>query len=166
MKRTCDHSESVIRVVIESPFAGDVARNLTYLRAAMHDCLHRGEAPYASHGLYTQPGVLDDLKPEERQRGIAAGHAWYDVAQYIVAYTDYDISLGMKIGMAHALTLGKEIRYRELYQTHLCVCQHPFSAHRHTQMDDKCTIGTTDSSTAFQTKLCECMHYVPQVGIQ
>lgn len=45
------------RVVIESPFAGDVELNLRYLRACMHHCLKSGEAPYASHALYTQPGV-------------------------------------------------------------------------------------------------------------
>lgn len=39
-------------VVVESPYAGDVERNLRYLRAAMADCLARGEAPFASHGLY------------------------------------------------------------------------------------------------------------------
>lgn len=50
----------MILVIIESPYAGDVDRNLEYLRAAMRDCLKRGEAPFASHALYTQPGVLDD----------------------------------------------------------------------------------------------------------
>jgi hypothetical protein len=59
--------------VIESPYAGDVAGNLTYLRACMQDAFSRGEDPWASHGLYTQPGVLDDVIPEERERGIAAG---------------------------------------------------------------------------------------------
>lgn len=39
-------------VVIESPYAGDVERNLRYVRAAMRDCLLRGEAPFASHALY------------------------------------------------------------------------------------------------------------------
>ncbi len=50
-------------VVIESPFKGtkvEMALYERYLRAAMHGCLMRGEAPYASHGLCTQPGVLDD----------------------------------------------------------------------------------------------------------
>ena len=36
----------MIRVIIESPYAGDVEKNLRYLRAAMHDCLMRGEAPF------------------------------------------------------------------------------------------------------------------------
>jgi hypothetical protein len=54
-------------VIVESPFAGDVAANLSYGRRCMADCLRRGEAPFASHLLYTQPGVLDDSLPEERQ---------------------------------------------------------------------------------------------------
>ena len=41
--------------VIESPYAGDVEGNLTYLRACLKDCVERGESPYASHGLLTQP---------------------------------------------------------------------------------------------------------------
>lgn len=60
-------------VVLESPYAGDVERNVRYARAAVRDCLDRGEAPIASHLLYTQPGVLDDLVPAERAMGIEAG---------------------------------------------------------------------------------------------
>ena len=68
------------RVIIESPYAGDVERNLRYARAAMKDCLHRGEAPYASHLLYTQEGVLDDDVPGERKLGISAGLSWGKIA--------------------------------------------------------------------------------------
>jgi hypothetical protein len=57
----------VILVVVESPYAGNIERNLRYLRACMADCLRRGEAPFASHGLYTQPGVLRDELPKDRQ---------------------------------------------------------------------------------------------------
>ncbi len=60
-------------VVVESPYAGDVERNLSYLRACLADCLRRNEAPIASHALYTQPGVLDDTKPEERKKGMMDG---------------------------------------------------------------------------------------------
>lgn len=48
------------RVIVESPYAGDIERNMRYLRACLADCLRRGEAPFASHAIYTQPGVLDD----------------------------------------------------------------------------------------------------------
>ena len=36
-------------VVVESPLAGDVERNVAYAKQAGMDCLRRGEAPYASH---------------------------------------------------------------------------------------------------------------------
>ena len=102
------------RVIVESPFAGDVERNLKYLRACMHDCLMRGEAPFASHGLYTQPGVLDDNIPEERERGIAAGFAWRDVAHATVVYTDLGISKGMQYGIRHADENRIKVEYRHL----------------------------------------------------
>lgn len=102
------------RVVIESPYAGDVEKNLAYLRAAMADCLARGEAPFASHGLYTQPGVLDDTIPEERDLGIRAGFAWREPAEATVVYTDLGIAGGMKLGIAHAETCDRPVEYRTL----------------------------------------------------
>ncbi len=115
----------MIRVVIESPYAGDVATNLEYLRAAMRDCLLRGEAPYASHGLYTQPGVLDDTIPDERDHGIHAGFAWRECADKTVVYTDRGITKGMYYGIAHAKERNHPVEYRTLpdwanpYQTRL-----------------------------------------------
>lgn len=64
------------RVILESPYAGDVGANLAYARAALRDSLMRGETPVASHLLYTQTGVLDDSDPAERELGISAGLAW------------------------------------------------------------------------------------------
>lgn len=87
------------RVIIESPYAGNVEMNLRYLRACMADCLARGEAPFASHGLYTQPGVLDDTKPDERTLGIEAGLAWREWADATVVYTDLGITPGMQAGI-------------------------------------------------------------------
>ena len=102
------------RVVIESPFAGDVELNIAYLRAAMRDCLLRGESPYASHGLYAQPGVLDDNVPEEREHGIQAGFAWRQAADYTVVYTDLGTSKGMEYGIKDAEERGVEVVYRTL----------------------------------------------------
>jgi hypothetical protein len=87
-------------VVVESPYAGDVALNMRYLRACLRDCISRGESPYASHGLLTQEGVLDDSKPEERAKGIAAGHAWWVGADAIVFYVDRGWSKGMRASKA------------------------------------------------------------------
>ena len=47
-------------VIVESPYAGDIEANVAYARACLGDCLSRGEAPFACHLLYTQPGVLRD----------------------------------------------------------------------------------------------------------
>lgn len=101
-------------VIIESPYAGDVEANVAYARACVHDSVHRGEAPIASHLLFTQPGILDDGSPAERKRGIDAGHAWMLVAHLIVVYTDRGISLGMQQGIDLATTLGVPIEYRTL----------------------------------------------------
>lgn len=89
------------RVILESPYAGDVARNVAYARRCLRDCLGRGEAPIASHLLYTQDGVLDDAVAAERELGIAAGLAWREVADAVVFYTD----LGWSNGMCDALEL-------------------------------------------------------------
>lgn len=101
-------------VVVESPYAGNVELNMHYLRACMADCLARGEAPFASHGLYTQAGVLDDTIPEERAKGMAAGFAWNTVAHATVVYTDRGISGGMRAGIKNAEMAGRPIEYRKL----------------------------------------------------
>ena len=48
-----DHSQDQVyrRVIVESPYAGDIETNVAYARAALRDCLSRGEAPIASHLL-------------------------------------------------------------------------------------------------------------------
>lgn len=101
-------------VILETPYAGDVERNVTYARAAMADCLRRGEAPYASHLLYTQPGVLDDDKPDERTLGIDAGLAWGDKADATVVYVDHGISRGMQYGIDRANAAGRPVETRTL----------------------------------------------------
>jgi hypothetical protein len=82
-------------VIIESPYAGDVEANTAYARAAMRDSLRRDEAPIASHLLYTQPGILRDDVPGERQLGIDAGLAWREVAELAAFYIDRGWSAGM-----------------------------------------------------------------------
>jgi hypothetical protein len=101
-------------VVIESPFAGDVESNTAYARAALKDCLTRGEYPIASHLLYTQPGVLDDLDPEDRELGIDAGLAWGKLADQTFVYLDQGVSKGMRAGIARAIADGRPVAYRRI----------------------------------------------------
>jgi hypothetical protein len=104
----------VILVLLESPYAGDVAANLAYARLCMRDCFMRGEAPYASHLLYTQDGILDDAVAEERQIGIDAGLLWGAHAVKTVVYTDRGISRGMRYGIENAERAGRPVEYRSI----------------------------------------------------
>ena len=85
------------RVILESPYAGDVEENVAYARAAVRDSLLRGESPIASHLLYTQPGILMDDVPDERRLGIEAGLAW-QLCRRIKASVVYQASSGSRPG--------------------------------------------------------------------
>jgi len=105
-------------VILESPYGAESAqqieRNVEYARACVRDSLLRGEAPIASHLLYTQPGILRDDKISERDHGIAAGLAWIRAAERTVVYTDFGISSGMGRGIAAAKRAGIPVKYRSL----------------------------------------------------
>lgn len=97
-----------LRVVIESPYAGDVETNVIYARRAMHFALLAGAAPFASHLLYTQ--CLNDNDPDERELGIAAGLSFVADCDETWVFTDYGISEGMRRGMKAAVAAGRPIR--------------------------------------------------------
>lgn len=101
-------------VVIESPYAGDVEANIEFARACINDSLLRGEAPIASHLLFTQPGVLDDTDPMQRTLGINAGLAWQRVADLVAVYTDRGISKGMAAAIEHARSVRTAVEFRRL----------------------------------------------------
>ena len=102
-------------VILESPYAGDVERNVEDARKCTLDALMHGDAPFVSHLLYTQEGILDDNDPKERNVGISAGLAWRKVAEASVVYADLGITPGMIRGMrvAQADGLPVEIRFIE-----------------------------------------------------
>jgi hypothetical protein len=105
-------------VILESPFADETpaeqAKNIAYARQCVRHSLSLGEAPSASHLLYTQPGILDDNDPDERQWGIDAGLAWRKVAEASVVYMDRGISRGMDLGIAAAREAGIPVEYRRI----------------------------------------------------
>jgi hypothetical protein len=114
--------------IIESPFAGDVEANLTYARRAMADCFARGEIPICGHALYTQPGVLDDKKPEERRKGMEATfdlrralnagadpkHPDFAFTVQTAVYYDRGISKGMQQGIERGQADGVPYIVRNL----------------------------------------------------
>ena len=109
-----DRDATMTLVVIESPYAGDVERNVAYAKACMRDSLERGEAPFASHLLYAQEGILDDAVPRERTQGIMAGLAWAQCASLTAVYSDLGLTPGMEQGILSASARGRTITFRHL----------------------------------------------------
>jgi hypothetical protein len=107
----------MLRVIIESPYAGNVERNVAYAKLCLKDSLMRNEAPIASHILHTM--VLDDTIPKERKMGIEAGLAWVCVADKHIFYTDYGMSKGMTQAMTFALDHNIEFEVREILSKHI-----------------------------------------------
>jgi hypothetical protein len=101
-------------VAIESPYEGNVATNLHYLRACMRDCLSRRETPLAAHGLLTQPGVYNEYDPAETQLAQEAGIAWTQYAQATIVYTDLGITPRVQAAITRAEHEGREVEYRSL----------------------------------------------------
>jgi hypothetical protein len=102
------------KVILESPYSGDVEANVRYARACLRDCALRGESAMASHLLWTQDGVLDDTKPEERELGIELGLVWGSEAEATVVYTDRGVTSGMRYGIERAKKEGRRVEYRTL----------------------------------------------------
>ena len=103
------------RVILESPYKGLVERNKIYAKECMKHSISLGEAPIASHLLYTQEGILNDEIEEERQLGIDLGLAWKDVAEAHVFYIDFGISAGMKYAIEYATKNDIEMEFRFIF---------------------------------------------------
>jgi len=108
----------MIKVVLESPLNGPtrdiIERNKRYARRAMLDSIQHNEAPFASHLLYDQEGILDELIIDDRNTGIAMGLLWGESASLIIVYTDYGISDGMRLGIEHYQKRGIPIQLRSI----------------------------------------------------
>ena len=101
-------------VYLESPYAGDVDKNIKYARLCVKDSLDRGEYPFASHLLYTQENILDDSDPVERTLGIVSGFAFAKLCSKTVVYADLGISNGMMLGIEDAIKNKRTIEVRYL----------------------------------------------------
>lgn len=101
-------------VILESPYAGDIQKNVAYARLCMRDSILRGEAPFASHLLYTQDNILDDNNAEERVLGMKIGMEIATRCDYTVVYDDLGISRGMQYGIDSAIKAGRKVVYRSI----------------------------------------------------
>lgn len=90
-------------------------QNLVYARLALLNSLLRGEAPLASHLLYTQ---VWSEKPELRAGGIMAGIEVHHVCGLVALYTDLGVSTGMKAAEDHAALIHAERGRRTILDAH------------------------------------------------
>ena len=123
MSATKNNTTEIVKtpkfVDIESPYSAptvaEIKRNIRYARAAVRDCLLRGETPYASHLFFTQTGILDDNIAKDRTLGINAGkYIIQKLGAMTVVYADLGISKGMEFGIALAEKDGRTIEFRSL----------------------------------------------------
>jgi hypothetical protein len=96
---------------IESPYAAQsedlMLTHILYARMACSWAIKQGYSPYASHLLYTQPGILNDDKPEERALGFELATAMVKkCADVSLFFMDLGESSGMKYGRELALKEG------------------------------------------------------------
>lgn len=130
--------------MIESPYAGQVTRNVAYARACLLDSLRRGEAPFAMHLLF--PQVLDDKNAEERALGIAAGLAWSERAELVALYVDLGISGGMRLAVEAAERRGIPVEHRSGIWNVDAICQVCWGAGTHPVERQRCLYCTESAA--------------------
>lgn len=102
-------------VIVESPYAGQVARNREYLNLCLRWCTLNGMSPYASHKMLTDS--LDDNNARERKLGIKAGILWYSVADTVLFFTDFGWSKGMRAALDICLETNMKFEVIQLKET-------------------------------------------------
>lgn len=111
-------------VIIESPYSGDIERNIRYAQEAMTDSRKRGEIPIVPHLLWTQHHLApnyfvhdNDPKYEVCGRETSINHIkeLRRRADKVVFYIDYGYSSGMEIGLNHCYEENIPFEERVLY---------------------------------------------------
>lgn len=111
--RSREQDGGVRCAVIESPFGGEHREgNERYGHQCIADSIARGEAPFASHLLYTT--ALDDDDPDQRRMGIMRGLEVGKRMDLTAVYTDLGITKGMRQGIKAAEDAGRPVEYRTI----------------------------------------------------
>ena len=84
--------------------AAELDRNIDYAQQLTRQALEAGLAPITPHLYMTQ--CMDDKKPEERARGMAAGLALLKGCDFVIAGVKYGITEGMDREIHTANMLG------------------------------------------------------------
>lgn len=116
----------MVTVMIESPYSAEtpekIQENVDYAIKCMQDCINRGEAPFASHLLYTQQvgngkafekdGQTDQQHWITRAKGIELGSTWRKLVDKTVFYLDKGWSSGMRTAKEDCVCLGRPFEER------------------------------------------------------
>ena len=96
------------KVYICSPYrakdGAELDRNIDYAQQLTRQALEAGLAPITPHLYMTQ--CMDDKKPEERARGMAAGLALLKGCDFVIVGVKYGITKGMDREIHTANMLG------------------------------------------------------------
>lgn len=95
-------------VYICSPYAGDVAFNVSMARRYSRFAVDNGYIPFAPHLLF--PQFLDDGNPDERQLGLFFGNALMSKCAEVWVFGER-ISNGMDMEIKRAKRKNYRIRY-------------------------------------------------------
>jgi hypothetical protein len=97
-------------VVLESPYSGsneqEIQDNIEYAWKCLQDSCAKGEAPFASHLMYTRTKdrhIKDGDGWITREEGLKRCEAWRAAADLTVFYTDRGWSRGMIIALHNCL---------------------------------------------------------------
>ena len=100
------------KVYICSPYrakdGAELDRNIDYAQQLTRQALEAGLAPITPHLYMTQ--CMDDKKPEERARGMAAGLALLKGCDFVIAGVKYGITEGMDREIHTANSKGQILR--------------------------------------------------------
>lgn len=94
-------------IYIASPYAGDIAANVEFAKAACHYAMELRHTPVAVHLLY--PQFLDDGDPAQRAAGLTMGHRVLEACDELWVCGEH-ISTGMATEITEAKKLGIPIR--------------------------------------------------------
>lgn len=115
-------------VLLESPFSGNIQRNVAYTQRAMADSRQRNEAPIITHLLWTQhhekaDHFVSDYDPKYtlpnlgRESALEQLKAIRRRVHKVVFLVDYGYSNGMKHGLEHCKKEGIPYEERKLGNT-------------------------------------------------
>jgi len=102
------------KVAIESPYKGDVERNIEFCQNICKFAVQNGYNPFAMHLFY--PQFLDDKITQERNLGIQCGLGWTDHANevWFCLREEDKISQGMLRAIERNTELEKSEKFRKL----------------------------------------------------